>query len=497
MKHKNLPIGLLVVIGLLLVGVAPLQAEPTGQKTFERWYVLMLSGQRTGYVHETTYKDGQQITSITQMNVSLKRGDVTIDIEQSLSFTESVDGKPIEATSTVNMGAMPMTQRIVFGDNGMEITGGQNATASRKLPSLKEAWLPPAAVQRHVEQQLAAGTKTISYRSVDVSMGVTPLQISSTVVGQENIEVMGKVVPATALDSTNSMMPGMVVREYVDRQGRSLKMQFNLLPGMEMQLLAADESLATSALDPPELMGASLIRPDKPIDRPRELRSAIYQLTIKSDQPVELPRGGSQRVVWANDNTASVVVDLDQPINPIDDLPTEANLAVSIILDHEDPKIRQLITQALGDAPAKLTDMEKADRLRNFVEQYIDEKDLSVGFATAGEVARTAQGDCTEHAVLLAAMLRAVEIPSRTVSGLIYVNEFIGQQNIFGYHMWAQAWLDGRWVDFDGVLPNSRFDAAHIALTVSNMNDATITNDMVALVPLLGTLEVKVVETKW
>ena len=39
------------------------------------------------------------------------------------------------------------------------------------------------------------------------------------------------------------------------------------------------------------------------------------------------------------------------------------------------------------------------------------EKDLSVGFATAADVARTAQGDCTEHAVLLAALLRASDIP--------------------------------------------------------------------------------------
>ena len=48
----------------------------------------------------------------------------------------------------------------------------------------------------------------------------------------------------------------------------------------------------------------------------------------------------------------------------------------------------RVVAQALGDNAASLSDLDKADRLRNFVHQYIAEKDLSVGFATAGEVAR-------------------------------------------------------------------------------------------------------------
>src|SRR5690606_5201760 len=95
-----------------------------------------------------------------------------------------------------------------------------------------------------------------------------------------------------------------------------------------------------------------------------------------------------------------------------------------------------------------------AEKLRRFVHSYISNKSLDVGLASASEVCRTREGDCTEHATLLAAALRFAGIPSRVVSGLIYAEEFAGRSRIFGYHMWTQALLPDdagamRWVDLD------------------------------------------------
>ena len=59
-------------------------------------------------------------------------------------------------------------------------------------------------------------------------------------------------------------------------------------------------------------------------------------------------------------------------------------------------------------------------------------KNLSVGLATAKEVARTLAGDCTEHAVLAAALGRAAGIPTKVATGLVYF------QGMLGYHMWTE-----------------------------------------------------------
>jgi len=70
--------------------------------------------------------------------------------------------------------------------------------------------------------------------------------------------------------------------------------------------------------------------------------------------------------------------------------------------------------------------------------------------------------------------------------------------------MWTQAWIQkdkgkGYWIDVDATLSGHAFDAAHIALGVSALNDFadnSTSNDMVKVLPLLGRLEVKVLEAK-
>lgn len=122
-----------------------------------------------------------------------------------------------------------------------------------------------------------------------------------------------------------------------------------------------------------------------------------------------------------------------------------------------------------------------------------------MGFASASETARSAVGDCTEHGVLLAAMLRADHIPSRVASGLVYVDHLVGAKGAFGYHLWTQALLtvDGkeRWVDLDATLDDRRvFDATHIALALSDLSDADTMTSMVSIVPMLGRLKIEVVD---
>jgi len=297
----------------------------------------------------------------------------------------------------------------------------------------------------------------------------------------------------------------MKMLQYVDENARPLKANINMFTGMSLNMIAADKDLAIADIDPPEMMVKLFIRPDKPIENLKSIRTAVYQFKFNDTTDwtgkINLPRAGCQHVVWADQSTACLVIDLDQPVNPIDDLPDDKHLDTSVMLNHQDDAVRQLIDLAFDTPQSELDMLSKsaiAQRLRRFVAGYITAKDLSVGLATASEVARTAQGDCTEHAVLLAALLRAVNIPSRTVSGLVYVDDkFLGQTDIFGYHMWTQAWLEmdngARWVDLDPAMEHD-FDVTHIALTTSAMADDGMTNDLVRLLPIIGNLQISVME---
>ena len=68
------------------------------------------------------------------------------------------------------------------------------------------------------------------------------------------------------------------------------------------------------------------------------------------------------------------------------------------------------VADALGlarvDEPPELR-LDEA--LRDLVHTHISGKHLSTAYASASETARTGSGDCTEHAVLLAAVLGALQ----------------------------------------------------------------------------------------
>ncbi|GAB4107986.1 MAG: hypothetical protein Kow00105_13120 [Phycisphaeraceae bacterium] len=496
----------MIVICLAAVQV---HADPAATTTFDRWYVLQLDGEHAGYSHISERRQGDRILTETETSLTVRRGDQAINVEQSMWFLETEDGQPLEASSTLRPGALAIVQHYRFTPDGVEVTTGQGAAAQTVThPRLGDEFLPPAAAQRLIEQHIAEGQQQIRVGMIDISMGLNPLKMEMKVVGRENVEVLGKVVPAVVWEATASNLPGITVREYVDSHGRAVKSSVQFMPGMDITMIEADEQLAKARVDPPRIMAQTLIRPDRRIDRPRTIQSAVYRLTLKAsaDEEFTLPRTGYQRVVWENQHTAAVVVDLSEPVNPKDDLPMPEDRESSDMIDYDSPAVRDLLAKALKGLPADANGTQVAKRLRTFVHQFIDEKDLSVGLARASEVAQTGQGDCTEHAVLLTALLRAKGIPARTVTGVLYIDRFLGQEGVFGYHMWTQAWLTstddeahspsgGRWVDLDAVLDGRDYDAAHIALAVSSMSDGQLINDLIAMLPTFGRLDISVVET--
>jgi hypothetical protein len=279
------------------------------------------------------------------------------------------------------------------------------------------------------------------------------------------------------------------------------------LGGIAIETLAADKDLALSKLDAPELLESTTVTPTgKAIVNPRTLETATYVIRAKSGAMPELDLAVGQTFRKIDDKSAEVTVDArGTVIVAAEQIEAERKtyLTPNAMLRSDDAAITDLLKAVMQDEPglAKMNDAQKAEVLRQRVHAFISKKDMSVGFATASEVARTKVGDCTEHAVLLAALLRAAEIPSRVVSGLVYVDEFAGQKGIFGYHMWTQGLItraDGthHWTNLDATLPDAHaYDATHITLATSSLSDDQMQNFLVATAPLIGRLEIEVKQT--
>jgi transglutaminase-like putative cysteine protease len=136
--------------------------------------------------------------------------------------------------------------------------------------------------------------------------------------------------------------------------------------------------------------------------------------------------------------------------------------------------IRRLAEQFRGmAAPAR--------EVERFVYTYIENKQLGVPFLPADDIAASRTGDCTEHAMLAIAILRAIGIPARAVVGMIFSDEFMGEKNVFVYHMWAEAYAGGAWELIDATRPDDRHPNRYIAFCTHHLKTATPLNYLKAV----------------
>jgi hypothetical protein len=123
-------------------------------------------------------------------------------------------------------------------------------------------------------------------------------------------------------------------------------------------------------------------------------------------------------------------------------------LAATFIVDFQEPAVQRLLAQLRTAHPGEAIDGAQivAFVSRSMQSTYVADADL------ASEVAATLQGDCTEHALLTAALARALGIPARIVWGSALVFEE-GRWQAYG-HAWVQTREAGRWRLRDSALAN-------------------------------------------
>ncbi len=474
--------------------------------TYDMTYTLALSGKPAGKMRAWQRVEGDKIISESEMSLGISRGQIDIKIGMKGRFVETLDHKPVSLRSEQTMGTIPMVTEATFKDGAIELVteqGGQKGKSTQ--PFTDRDWLTPAQVDARTAEEVKAFLagkpvpEKLTIRMMDATNGPVVLETTRGKFEKTTIEIGGKKIPAVKCVSTTSLTPGIEQIEYLGEDGYPLRTEAQMggIP-MTMTLVdpaAKDEPVKNAELGP-ELMVSTFVTPDRPIPSPRKTKKGTYLLSVPDGAMPEIPSIGAQSAKRVDERTVRVSVDNMTPgvVGEAEARNPEWT-ASSAMLAWKDPAIAELTAKALRDVGE---DREaKCEALRRFVHSYINAKGLSVGFASASETAKTRQGDCTEHGVLLAAMMRAAGIPARVVSGVIYADQFAGAEHIFGYHMWAQALIEGeggpRWVDFDATLPDqTRFDATHIALGASGLKDGETYNSMVQLTPLLGRLQIKV-----
>ena len=417
----------------------------------ESWMGLEFRGERVGYMHvvQQPWGDGARYAFDTRFQLMAQAGmhvTVSADLDAQMAverFDFRVDAGASDFRGEAQVTADAIELTIVSAGN----TRKQSIPITTTPPILRDT-LGPALSRLSLEP----GTRHQLNVFDPLSQTQQPLDVE--IVGPDEVIVLGAVVPCIHVRHT---LRGVTLNAWMTARGEMLRQELGLgLTAVReteeearwgyVQARAgrttADLRTATSISVPglgdlsqaPALrLGVTGLPPNADIsDRRQTLADGV--LTIRRETVGQ----GSPLV------TALA--------------PAETNFAAALaaeaLIQSDHPRIRKAARDAIGDAQDTVL---AARRLMDFVHGHVRDS-VVVGVPSALEVLDSKVGDCNEHAVLFAALGRAVGMPTQIVAGLVY------QEGRFAWHAWNEVATASGWLSVDATWAQFPADVGHLRL---------------------------------
>ena len=442
----------------------------------EQWFAIYMEGGKIGHAtHSRTPNPNGTITTVEQVEMTLGRGGMSITSKTMEKCIETVDGKPLSFESVQDMGMMASRSSGKIEGGKMTLTtdvAGQKSTQTVDFPA--GALMSEGLRLAGIRHGLKAGTAWKATAFVPSLM--EPVDVNIVVGPKVSIDLLGRVAELTQVSTSMSTPAGQIVQiSYVNNDFETMKMTTSAM-GMSIEMVSCPKEFAIAPVDDVvEFFNKVTIRSPQPLSSMGGVKSIKYYISPESGSKPAFPTTDTQSAKTTPDG--SMVLTVIQPASqPAAGLPYAGKdhellqyLKRSQYVESDDPCVVALTKQAVG---SEKDAWKAAKKIEKFVSEHVSDKNLSVGYASAAEVARSKAGDCSEHAVLVAAMCRAVGIPARVVAGLVYADSFGDQQNIFGPHAWAEVNIAGKWYGLDATGAPRGFAPDHIAVAAGDGSPA-------------------------
>jgi len=489
MLRKTVAYIFLLVICLCCVSVGQTETKTD-------YYAIFMDGQKVGHSIDTRVATPEKVTNTEEMVITIARAGISLTVTAKETMVETLDGKPVSFESVQDLGIMKMVVSGKMNDQGkLEIIAsglmGQSETVDWPEGALMSEGMDLLTKKMGLKEGTAYKAKMFVpsmqpnyFVDVDVSVGET-----------REIDILGRVAPLAEVKVSMVMPTGSVETiSYVDKENNYLKMVTPVM-GINLEVLACDKTFALSENDTADFLDRFLLASPVIIKDVNAAKEITYHLEPVNTETLNIPVTDNQTV--RKDDKGHTLVTV-KPLKAAagqkipytgQDAKILQALKPNMYVQSNDPEIVKLAKAAINGA----TDAaEAAKKIEKFVYDYIDEKNLAVGYATASEVALSKQGDCSEHAVLTAALCQAAGIPAQVVVGLLYVDNFAGKDNIFGPHAWVQAYIGGKWIGLDATRADTGFSAGHITMGVGDGSS----EGFFGMVNTLGYFKIVAIEQK-
>lgn len=471
---------------------------------WETWHAYFIGGKRVGYTHvksaaDNESVDGNVLTTIVDQ-VTMRRGSATF-VQSLRQFSrESHAGDLISFDADLRVGPLRTRYEGTASNQSLAIATIRGATrSSENVP-----WADPCLGFAGVQQTLLAKPLRL-HESRRLNLLIPILNRPGTVdlkgVGRASISTIDKTVhDALEVAVRTTVAEGAAIDStiWIDDAGKLLK---SYTPALDLTSIQSPKSYALEAIsDPAELLSVTSISITGKLSKPNEAYRVGYVLKPKRMDGAEPPEFLIQPQIgqWfrkRDDGAIQLLVSRDPQesdrdgFTSVKSLPELGDSESGPIIDSASAEVQKLALLSKATEPRDV-----ALNLTRTVKQLIGPGDYTRGFATASQTARDSVGDCTERAVLLAAMLRARDIPARVAAGLIYAGS--EDAPFMAYHMWTLAWIDDRWLALD---PTSGQLAAadRIVLATSDLADGNEYQCLAPVLAAIGRMEIEITSARY
>ncbi len=279
MTTRRLRAALLTFVALAALAGAAEQPAPL----MDEWRALYLSGKKAGYEHVVTRElstpQGAFFLTSDHSELAIARAGVPMKLTTDAIVREDAQGKVVAFRYESPLAGS--TQGVLQGDRFVLTTRGVTGSKTR-LAS------PPKGIGPWAAERLARGKgygPGTSY-STDLFWPETPgspVHVSTQVGPTQKVRVFDVDKWLHVLTVTNSLVPGIASKEYVDDDGIVWLSRTALTPDIQMETRKTTREFAMAPSEPAELLTASYVIPDLPIGNPRELEG--LQVLLRPVQP--------------------------------------------------------------------------------------------------------------------------------------------------------------------------------------------------------------------
>jgi hypothetical protein len=441
----------------------------------QRWYGVYVMGQKAGWQTDVWTQKNGAICDAVEFKVTLSYlgKETGISVVETLCFSDkppfslvSYDSSRDEAGKRTTITGRPRDGKLVYTYDTQGKTREMVVPpdADKLLYALPWAGLARMSPGDHV-----------SSATFDEMTGETHWQ-KATLKSREKkavLGVQGDLAVILLEDETGMRLDATVTPAGVVLEGAL---------GPSLRIVMEDKDTAMR-LDQgvPDLYSSSVVTATGLISYAKVTRVESMKVRLKAGSAIDMPAHPRQAIAEQDSNSAVVVISAC----PKKTAEKEADAKYTACNADVPCDAKEHVDLARKLASKQEDPLMKARALSSWVHDSF-KYELGAGGGTADQILKEKRGDCTEFSKALLLLLRAIGIPSRTLSGIALASD---TPPTFAYHAWVEAWFPDRgWVALDptwGVFP---VDATHIVFD---------TQDGLHMAAHLGDLSIEILDVDY